>query len=215
MRQVLNKENKMALKRNDNGRFLPDKKFAQDLDHTYIIEQYNNGKSSRAIAVELNSYPKKIQKILKSNGVKFRKKKCYLSGEENPKYTGHKEMQGAFLSSIKAGARKRKIDYHVTNKYIWELFLSQDRKCKYTGLLLFFSRNNLEHRMGQANASLDRIDPSLPYIEGNVQWVHKRVNIMKGNMGEREFLDFCEAIVLQNQKSDIYQTLTHSDRKIG
>jgi hypothetical protein len=53
------------------------------------------------------------------------------------------------------------------------------------------------------------------YIEGNLQWLHKRINIMKGNMNEKEFLDFCEAIVLQNKKSNIYKTLTHSDRKIG
>jgi len=205
----------MSLKRNNKGRFLPDKKFAQDLDHQYIINEYNNGKSPRAIAIELNSYPKKIQKILKSNGIKFRTKKCYLSGAENPRYTGYEEMQGAFLASIKAGARKRKIEYSVSNEYIWEIFLNQNRKCKYTGIPLFFSRSNLEHRMGQANASLDRIDPSLPYIEGNVQWVHKRVNIMKGNMNEKEFLDFCEAIVLQNKESNIYKTLTHSDRKIG
>lgn len=204
----------MSLKRDNNGRFLPDKKFAQDLDHQYVISEYNNGKSTRAIAIELNSYPKKIQKILKSNGVKFRTKKCYLSGEDNPKYTGYKEMQGAFLASIKTGARKRKIEYSVSNEYIWELFLSQNRKCKYTGIPLFFSRNNLEHRMGHANASLDRIDPSLPYVEGNVQWIHKRVNIMKGNMNEKEFLNFCEAIVLQNKDSNIYKTLTHSDRKM-
>jgi len=205
----------MSLKRNNRGRFLPDKKFAQDLDHQYIINAYNSGKSPRAIAIELNSYPKKIQKILKSNGVKFRKKKCYLSGEENPRYTGYEEMQGAFLSSIKAGARKRKIEYNVSNQYIWELFLSQGRKCKYTGIPLFFSRNNLEHRMGQSNASLDRIDPSLPYEEGNVQWVHKRVNVMKGNMSEVEFLHFCEAIVKKNQSQEIWETLTHSERKTG
>lgn len=204
----------MSLKRNEDGRFLPSKTYAQDLDHEYVLKAYGEGKSPRAISIELNSYPKKIQKILKSHGVEFRTKKCYLSGEENPRYTGYKEMQGAFLSSIKASARKRKIDYLVSNEYIWEMFLKQERKCKYTGLPLIFSKNNIEHRMGYANASLDRIDPSLHYIEGNVQWVHKRVNIMKGNMSEREFLDFCEAIVLQNKKSDIYQTLTHSDRKI-
>ena len=205
----------MSLQRNEDGRFLPSKTYAQDLDHQYIIKAYADGKSPRAIAIELNSYPKKIQKILKSNGIEFRKKQCYLSGEDNPRYTGYKEMQGAFLSSIKAGAKKRKIEYNVSNEYIWKLFLDQDRKCKYTGLPLFFSKNNLEHRMGQANASLDRIDPSLPYIEGNVHWVHKRVNIMKGNMNEEEFLNFCKAITFRNQKSEIYQTLTHSDRKIG
>ena len=118
----------MSLKRNNKGRFLPDKKFAQDLDHQYIISEYNNGKSSRAIAIELNSYPKKIQKILKSNGIEFRKKQCYLSGEDNPRYTGHKEMQGAYLATLKASAKNRGIEFSVTYEYIWNLFLEQDRK---------------------------------------------------------------------------------------
>ena len=204
----------MSLKRNNKGRFLPDKKFAQDLDHQYIINEYNNGKSPRAIAIELNSYPKKIQKILKSNGVKFRTKKCYLSGEDNPKYTGYKEMQGSFLSAIRASARTRNIEYSVSNEYIWELFIAQNRQCKYTGMPIFFSKNNLEHRMGFATASLDRIDSSKGYIEGNVQWLHKRINVMKGNMDEAEFLNFCKAVVLKDQNQKIFQTLTHSERKV-
>jgi hypothetical protein len=204
----------MSLKRNNKGRFLPDKKFAQDLDHQYIISEYNNGKSSRAIAIELNSYPKKIQKILKSNGIEFRKKQCYLSGEDNPRYTGHKEMQGAYLATLKASAKNRGIEFSVTYEYIWNLFLEQDRKCKYSGITIFFSRNNIEHIMGQATASLDRIDSSKGYIEGNLQWLHKRINIMKGNMSEKEFLDFCEAVTLKNKGQTIMKTLTHSESKV-
>lgn len=204
----------MTLKRNNDGRFLPSKEYAQDIDHVYVIREYASGKSPRQIAIELNSYPKKIQKILKSNGIEFRTKKCYLSGEDNPKYTGYKEMQGSYLSSIKASARTRHIEYNITNEYIWSLFLEQERKCKYTGIPLFFSKTNLEHRMGESNASLDRIDPSLGYIVGNVQWTHKRINIMKGNMSEGEFLNFCEAVVFKDKNQLIHETLTHLDRKV-
>jgi|688.fasta_scaffold536702_2 hypothetical protein len=204
----------MSLERNNNGRFLPDRKFAQDLDHQYIVDAYNSGKSSRAIAIELNSYPKKIQKILKSNGVKFRKKKCYLSGKENPRYTGYEEMQGAYLAALKASAKTRGIEFSVTYEYIWELFLSQDRKCKYSGMPIFFSRNNMEHIMGQATASLDRIDSSKGYVEGNLQWLHKRINIMKGNMDEKEFFDFCESVTLKNKRQTIMKTLIHSESKV-
>lgn len=204
----------MTPQRNEKGRFLPNKKFAQDLDHQYIIQEYNSGKSPRAIAMQLNSYPKKIQKILKSNGVKFRKKKCYLSGEDNPRYTGYKEMQGAYLAALKASAKNRGIEFSVEYEYIWSLFLEQNRKCKYSNIPIFFSRNNIEHIMGQATASLDRIDSSKGYVEGNLQWLHKRINVMKGNMGEKEFLDFCEAVTLKNKGQKIMMTLTHSESKV-
>lgn len=200
----------MSLKRNKEGRFLPDRKYAQDIDHEYVINAYQNGKSANQIAKEVNSYPRKIRKILKANSVEFRTKRCYLSGEKNPRFTGYKDMQGTFLSSIKAGAKSRGIDFLITKEYIWRLFIAQDRKCRYTGIPLFFSRNNIEHAMGHGTASLDRIDPAKGYIEGNVQWVHKRVNLMKGNMQEQEFLDFCEAIVKQNKDQYIFKTLYSS-----
>ena len=40
----------------------------------YVIEQYENNYSTYAIAKELNTYPKKIERILKSNGVTRRSK---------------------------------------------------------------------------------------------------------------------------------------------
>jgi len=76
---------------------------------------------------------------------------------------------------------------------------------------LFFSRNNLEHAMGVYTASLDRIDSSKGYIEENVHWVHKRINVMKGNMSEQEFLNFCEAVTFKNKGLEIFQTY-HSER---
>jgi hypothetical protein len=201
----------MSTKRNqENGRFIPDRKYAQDIDHKYVVKAYKEGKSALQIANEVNSYPRKIRKILVANGIEFRKKRCYLSGVDNPRFTGYEDMQGTFLSSIKAGAKSRGIEFLVTKEYIWNLFVAQKRKCKYTGLPIFFSRNNIEHAMGHGTASLDRIDPSKGYIEGNVQWVHKRVNIMKGNMLEQEFLDFCEAIVKQNKDQTIFKTLYSS-----
>lgn len=193
------------------NRFTPSKKYAQDLDHKQIIDMYLDGKSCNYIAEQVNSYPKKIQKVLKNNNIPFRKKKCYLSGKENPKYTGYEEIQGSYWAAVKGAAKRRKIDFDITIEYVWQLFLEQDRKCKYSGIELLLSSNNLEHRMGKYTASLDRIDSSKGYIKGNVHWVHKRVNIMKGNMSEQEFLDFCEAVAFKNKGPEIFQTY-HSER---
>ena len=46
----------------------------------------------------------------------------------------------------------------------------------------------------EQTASLDRIDNSKGYIVGNVQWVHKQVNFMKGTMEQKEFIKFCKLI---------------------
>ena len=44
------------------------------IDESYVIEQYENKKSTYSIAKELNTYPKKIERILKKNGYTLRSK---------------------------------------------------------------------------------------------------------------------------------------------
>jgi hypothetical protein len=44
-------------------------------------------------------------------------------------------------------------------------------------------------------ASLDRIDSSLGYVRGNVQWLHKDVNWMKNTLDQDRFIELCKAIV--------------------
>jgi hypothetical protein len=77
-------------------------------------------------------------------------------------------------------------DPHHPRDLLWE---NQNGKCAYTGELLNFGRSKVN-----GTASLDRIDSSLGYVEGNVQFVHKDVNIMKWDLSEKRFLDICEKI---------------------
>ena len=44
------------------------------IDESYVIEQYENKKSTYSIAKELNTYPKKIERILKKNNIPIRSK---------------------------------------------------------------------------------------------------------------------------------------------
>lgn len=44
------------------------------IDESYVIEQYNKNCSTYSIARELNTYPKKIERILKKNGYALRNK---------------------------------------------------------------------------------------------------------------------------------------------
>lgn len=74
----------------------------------------------------------------------------------------------------------------VTIQEAWELFLKQEKTCALTGILLKFTSPNFEN-----TASLDRIDSSKPYILGNIQWVHKDINLMKQVLSQERFIELC------------------------
>lgn len=78
------------------------------------------------------------------------------------------------------------------------LLKQQNHKCALTGWQIGFGRGRKKsgrHSDGETTASLDRIDSSLNYTKGNVQWVHKDVNRMKQAFSETRLLEMCEAII--------------------
>lgn len=50
------------------------------------------------------------------------------------------------------------------------------------------------NRAIEQTASLDRIDSSKGYIEGNIQWIHKELNWLKNDLDEMVLVDWCEKI---------------------
>ncbi len=87
-------------------------------------------------------------------------------------------------------------EYDLTMEYAWDLFLKQEGKCVFTDLNLTFP----EKKSLGGTASLDRIDSNKGYIKENVQWVHTTINNMKNNMSDKEFIEFCELVTI-NQKN--------------
>lgn len=108
------------------------------------------------------------------------------AGKSHPKWTGHQEMTGTFLSNIRNNAKTRNLEYSVTNEFIWQLFLDQQRRC---------ALSNVEIGFGDQSASLDRIDSNKGYVESNVQWVHKDINRMKSAFSEIYFIEMCRRVV--------------------
>lgn len=74
-------------------------------------------------------------------------------------------------------------------KEIWE---SQKGICPYTGIKLILPEDgNIDLINVEERASLDRIDSSLGYIKGNIQFVSTPINYMKNSMsdlGTKRFL---------------------------
>jgi len=114
-------------------------------------------------------------------------------GKNNVNWKGYEEISGIYWNNIQTGAKRRKIDFFVSIKDAWNVFLKQKRICALSGILLSFSENKKEK--SKATASLDRINSSKGYIPTNIQWVHKDVNKMKMDLSEEYFLDLCERII--------------------
>ena len=90
--------------------------------------------------------------------------------------------------SLKRNARTRQIPFEVSIEYVWKLFEKQNSKCALSQLLLTMNEN----------ASLDRIDSSRGYIEGNLQWVHKDINTMKWDLTQERFIQLCKMVAQEN-----------------
>lgn len=105
-------------------------------------------------------------------------------------YGGVGDLSGAYYHSCKRGAFCRNLEFSVSKEFLWNLFLQQNKKCALTGLDIQLQKHyKLDHH--KQTASLDRIDSSKGYIEGNVQWVHRDINFLKGNRNEQYLYDIC------------------------
>jgi hypothetical protein len=109
-------------------------------------------------------------------------------GEENHRWKGHGGIPGSFWAAFRSSARRRGITIGISIEEAWTIFLRQDRKCALSDVQLDFA---IPYKGGNTTASLDRIDSSKGYCPGNVQWVHKIINLMKWNLTTKRFVYFC------------------------
>lgn len=117
-------------------------------------------------------------------------------GNKNPAFNGIGDMGATFFQEKERQAKRRKKVFTVSHQYLWNLFQKQGGKCALSGLLLTFGKT----RTPDTTASLDRINPKIGYIEGNVQWVHKDVNKMKSVFNDDYFVKICRLVVKNKRK---------------
>jgi len=123
-------------------------------------------------------------------------------------WQGTKDISRSYFGHVGLHAKKRNLEFNITLEYLQELLEQQNYKCNLTGLIIKCTRNRNKNRSTyeEQTASLDRIDSSIGYIEGNVQWVHKDVNKMKQNLPEKRFIKLCKLIAKKTKKSSKIST---------
>jgi hypothetical protein len=121
-------------------------------------------------------------------------------GETNPLWGGFKNISGKYYGRIKRNAIKRNIIFDITIEYINQVLVDQDFKCNLSKLPIYFSHSKKDNY--GATASIDRIDSNEGYVVGNIQWIHKDINLMKNHFNQDYFLDICEKITNERKRKE-------------
>jgi hypothetical protein len=113
-------------------------------------------------------------------------KKCTNKKPSNNQHAGWYKgvLRKSFAHKYKINAKLRDIEWNVSFDYLADLLIKQDFKCALTN-------RNINAMKVCNNASLDRIDSNLGYVEGNIQWVTSKVNMMKQNYSQQDFISIC------------------------
>lgn len=116
-------------------------------------------------------------------------KKCANNNPENNQHAGFYKgvLRASFVHKYKTGAETRGIEWGVSFDYLADLLIEQDFKCALSG-------EDLDAMCVSNNCSLDRIDSSRGYVEGNLQWVTSMVNMCKQSYSQEEFINMCKAV---------------------
>jgi len=123
--------------------------------------------------------------------VRVGKKSCGCSRRKPSTWKGCGDISGSFWRAIQRGASKRGVTFTLQIKEAWALFEVQEGQCALSGVPIGFARTTSQKGR---TASLDRIDSTNGYEAGNVQWVHKDVNVIRGSLTVSEFIQWCDRV---------------------
>jgi len=92
--------------------------------------------------------------------------------------------------------KKKGYGCDITPEYLKELWEKQQGTCPLTGWNLILP---IDTRIGFSeksikNASLDRIDNSIGYMQGNVRFVAVMANLARQDFTDEQVIEFCKAV---------------------
>ena len=122
-------------------------------------------------------------------------------GVNSPWFIGYGRIsRGYFTRHIRKSARERSkggktIEITIDEEHLHHLFEKQGGKCAYSGMDITLPKKWDDK---DYNASVDRIDSGKGYVEGNVQFVHRHINIMKNIYSNDYFIDLCKKVASNN-----------------
>lgn len=86
--------------------------------------------------------------------------------------------------------------------YVYDIGADQDFYCALTGEELEFTRGGqtwLGKWCNPNSCTIDRIDSSKGYVEGNIQLITWKANCLKQHLNNAEFIEFCKDVARYNK----------------
>ncbi len=111
------------------------------------------------------------------------------TGRKNNYAGKYNSMPVTWFETKKKNGISRGYEWDLTIDFIWDMYVTQDKKCALSGLEIEWSE-----RGRTSTVSIDRIDNSKGYLTNNIHLVHKDVNMMKGRLSLERFIELCKAI---------------------
>jgi hypothetical protein len=148
--------------------------------------------------------------------VKGQSKGCFNcghnnKGENHQSFKGYKEIPGSWFTRYKN--RSNIWEFNITIEEVYNIWIKQNKKCALSNLEIDFENVNFRKPTTRKSAekfsknynydlkctaSLDRIDSLKGYIKGNIQLVHKDVNMMKKEYDQDYYIKIC-SLVAENK----------------
>lgn len=103
----------------------------------------------------------------------------------------HRGIRISWFNKFEVGANIRGIPFVITIDDIADMMEKQRGKCALTGWRINAPETST---LAEIDTSIDRIDSDFGYIRGNIQLVHKMVNMCKQRYSQDDFVNMCVAI---------------------
>jgi hypothetical protein len=114
---------------------------------------------------------------------------CANRQTENSNRGVYNGVRLSWFNKCKIGAETRGLVWNLAVEDIWQIYVRQDGICNLSGVPIGWAVVGQKH-----TASLDRIDSAKGYTLGNVQLLHKDVNMMKQAFSQEHFVALCQAV---------------------
>lgn len=111
-----------------------------------------------------------------------------------------KPFIGKRLTQIRSRANEQNLPFDLDSDYLYDLWIKSDGKCYYTGFDISFDKIRTDKKTSHDyQPSLDKKDPTLGYVKGNVIWCANIINTMKNKSTFNEFISICGLIYERNK----------------
>jgi len=124
-----------------------------------------------------------------------RSSKRNMKMDKNPAWKGYKDIPYGWFSKYFERKNKRKRTGNITIEQVYNMWISQNKKCALSGLIIGFK----DLGRYSSTCSIDRIDSKKEYTLNNIQLVHKDINIMKNKFNQEHFITMCK-LITENTK---------------